>query len=378
MRLIRRILASLLLAALSACGAASVTGPTAPPPPPAATPTPLEMSGRIAYVTRDRSAIRSVLPDGSDDRGLTTVVTGTGQLFTGLSASPDGQFLAYSINSLSGGSTLTMLRRDGSRVRVYDSTGAPEWSADGQHFVAPVIESEEPTNLNVVYPSGADQTVTPIGRFDGGSSAWFPDGKRLVYVRDNLIYAFDLASAASQLLAKPPAGALASWQVQKVYVQPDGARIWAYAGNFDSFGADGMRWWSLPAGGGEMEELLERRSDFIAALAFAPDGQTLGYVEWALVSDCAAPRADALYLSANFSAEQPALDTAPMPGTEPYEIYGFSWEASGRRLAFAAQPHDCAAQRKLNFPTASVYVWPLDGSQAPTKIAEGAYPAWIR
>ena len=61
MRLIRYVIASLLLGALSACGAATVIGPTATPALPTATPAPLEMTGRIAYVTRDRTAIRSIM-----------------------------------------------------------------------------------------------------------------------------------------------------------------------------------------------------------------------------------------------------------------------------------------------------------------------------
>ncbi|HYF64970.1 MAG TPA: hypothetical protein VD886_19250 [Herpetosiphonaceae bacterium] len=378
MRLIRHMLALIALTALSACGAASVTGPTAPPPPPTAVPTPPNLSGRIAYVTRAQTAIMTILPDGSDDRLLTTVLTTTGQIFTSLSASPDGQFLAYSRLGASGGSALTVLRRDGSKVRDYNGIGAPAWSPDGQHFVAPIIESEEPTNMYAVYPAGADQTVTPLARFDGTASAWFPDGKRLAYVNGKDIYAFDLAAKSSQLLANPPSGALVDWQVQSVYVQPDGARIWAYAGNFDSPGADGMRWWSLPPGGGELEEQIERRGDFIAAQAFAPDGHTLGYVEWTLANTCDAPRADKLYLSAVGAADQPAAEAAPLPGAGPYEIYGLTWEAGGGRLAFAAQPYDCNARRKLNFPNASIYVWPIDGSQPPSKIADGAYPAWIR
>src|SRR5689334_2829301 len=85
MRLFRYLIASLLLVALAACGAASEAGPTSTPQPPAPSPTPINVSGRIAYVTRDRASIRTIMPDGSDDQLLTTIVTTTGELFSSLS-----------------------------------------------------------------------------------------------------------------------------------------------------------------------------------------------------------------------------------------------------------------------------------------------------
>ena len=378
MRLLRCLIASLLLVWLAACGPASESGPTITPRPPEASPTPIDMSGRIAYVTRDRAAIRTIMPDGSDDRLLTTIVTATGQLFSGLSASPDGQFIAYAVRGAAGGSTMTILRRDGSPQRVYGATGAPVWSADGTHFVAPIIETETPTYLNVVYPTGSDETVTPLARFEGNQSAWFPDGKRLVYVRDNGIYAFDLATSSSQTLAAPLLGVQQDWLVENIYVQPDGERIWVYAGNFNSPGADGMRWWTLPAAGGELEPLLERKFDHIWTLGFAPSGPALAYVEGKTGDTCENPQADTLYLSADSAAKQPALQAAPKPADGPHEIFGVTWESSARRLAFAAQPYNCNALRRMSFPDASIYVWPIDGSQPPARIAAGAYPTWIR
>jgi hypothetical protein len=378
MRLLRCLIASLLLVSLAACGAASESGPTITPRPPEPSPIPIDLSGRIAYVTRDRTAIRTIMPDGSDDRLLTTIVTATGQLFSSLSASPDGQFIAYAVRGASGNGTMTILRRDGSPLRIYNSTGAPVWSADGTQFVAPILETEVPTLLNVVYPSGSDETVTPLARIEGGKSAWFPDGKRLAYVRDNGIYAFDLATSSSLTLSAPLIGVQLDWQVDDIFVQPDGARIWVYAGNFESPGADGMRWWTLPAAGGELEPLLERKFDHIWTLAFAPAGRALAYVEGRLGDTCENPQADTLYLSANAAASQPEFQAAPKPAAGPHEIFGVTWEPSAGRLAFAAQPYDCIKLRRTSFPDSSIYVWPIDGSQPPARIAEGAYPTWIR
>jgi TolB protein len=176
------------------------TGPTAAAPQPLAEPG-TALHGRIVFQRvlfgRDRIAIFTVRPDGTDVRRLTYPPRG---VETGRPDwSPDGRRIAY-IRAVYDGSVPThifVMRADGSDARDLSGEACirdhcvgeedPAWSPDGDRL-ALTRQTAGPRSIFVMSSDGTHRrrvTRPPSGRYGDLAPSWAPDGKELVFTRSD-------------------------------------------------------------------------------------------------------------------------------------------------------------------------------------------------
>jgi dipeptidyl aminopeptidase/acylaminoacyl peptidase len=104
----------------------------------------------------------------------------------------------------------------------------------------------------------------------GSSPDWFPDGRRLVFVRGNDLWAVAVGSTAATRLTNDQADERAP------KVSPDGSTIAFYSGR-----SGFQDLWAVPAAGGPVRQLTDSAialDDPRFAPAWSPDGRRLAYI----------------------------------------------------------------------------------------------------
>lgn len=176
---------------------------------------------------------------------------------------------------------------DNSLSQIYAQTlTSPNYHAATRRWV--FLSADAKGTLQML-DTGTNQvkTILPEGV---GSPIWTPDGKRIVYSRDNGttydIHIVNVDGTGDKLLApnimligeNPPEPSPAG----KRYFAPDGQRL-IYAAVGSDFGSTGdnlENWWSVPLDGSKAPTPLTDipRVFYIRQLSFAPDGQSFGFV----------------------------------------------------------------------------------------------------
>jgi Tol biopolymer transport system component len=201
---------AIVVLVVGACSAgASPTAPpastqatpaTATPTPATATPTPTPSTaaapevaspdGRIAFGVRsaDGSNIFSVLPDGTDERQLTT---GTGNHLCA-AYSADGKQIAYCADT-GGYFEIWTMQPDGTKqtqlTHLKGRALFPDISRDGQTIAFAGVEGDDPTTqiyaVDAKTGEGLVALTSCAGSKPGCSNdypAWSPDGKSIVFI----------------------------------------------------------------------------------------------------------------------------------------------------------------------------------------------------
>jgi dipeptidyl aminopeptidase/acylaminoacyl peptidase len=133
------------------------------------------------YVIQSRAVFG---PRANQPRPIGTMVPGTDNA-TSPSWSPDGQRLAFTERTPSETSGLYTAKLDGSDRRLLATSAySPVWGPRGT--IAYTRSTRTRANLHLIEQDGGrDRALTFRG---GGSPAWSPTGRRLVFYRDGALY----------------------------------------------------------------------------------------------------------------------------------------------------------------------------------------------
>ncbi len=136
----------------------------------------------------------------------------------------------------------------------------PVWSPDGKSILFTSTRGGQAG----IWVMNADGTE-PRRICDGGQAEWLPDGKAIVFIRDEKVYTRDLASGEEKLISDKdwPHCSGPVWS-------PDGKTI-AFAARWDGPNAV----YTIPAEGGEATKVYDKKP--ACGVDWSPDGTMLAY-----------------------------------------------------------------------------------------------------
>jgi len=227
---------------------------------------------RLAYLGWE--TLFDLKPDGTDRRALLPV----NKYFSAQGWSPDGRYLALSVgrgNMHTWGASVALLPRDGGDLKYLDILGQAAWSPDGRQLAYtdtgsfydpfPPTEGSAAAGLYAIdVDTGHRTRLTHSGSARDIDPEWFPDGRRLAFLRDRAQIDGDL-----YLLAVDD-GRLVRYAtgVKEFAISPNAARL-AWATERGLFAV------SLDA---SSTRLLT--SQDAQALTWSPDGTQIAYSGW--------------------------------------------------------------------------------------------------
>jgi Tol biopolymer transport system component len=226
--------------------------------------------GRTLYFRAGRAAaplMRAFVNDRGEIVRVTTVID-DGAANRHATLAPDGTMMAFD-SDRDGMRGVYVADADGGRVRRISGGGyaaMPSWSPDGAYVAFVRGEQRRASVWNVWIARVADGSLARVTRHATGQpngASWFPDGRRLVYSRDQQLVIVDLQSGRRTLIASPRPGRV----VRTPAVSPDGSRVVFQVAH------DGV--WMLDVERMQLRRLLPDAS--AEAFAWSPDGRTIAY-----------------------------------------------------------------------------------------------------
>ncbi|HEY1011884.1 MAG TPA: hypothetical protein VGE07_04210, partial [Herpetosiphonaceae bacterium] len=318
-------------------------------------------------------------PDGTNVNTLLEIEIGEGDEFVGMNADPTGRYLVYGVGRRDGeGAPVFYLVENGKAQLIGQYRRLPRWDPAGKRIVGQGFDA------NVA------QFVSNIAMFDvefkehyglgiDGPADWFPDGKRLVYVLDDNVWAVDLGNEQTTQLTDLPSTEDNPWYVQEAHVTPDGEEIVFYAGQRQNVGAsgNGMQWWRVPAAGGDAKPLTGPGGNGVSSVQWG-DTDLLSFIESAHESACVSHQ----YVGLRTLADEEAVNSPTLEGLgneDPIMVNALSWAPSRDALVFGVRPYTCSPDlQQLVYGDPKLYVWLPGSSNTAFPIGAGSYPVWTK
>ncbi len=333
----------------------------------------------IFYLASDGRTIYTMKPDGSDAAKLVTKIDlKPGRKVTGMSASRDGEYLAYALTSEAGTRPQTdyYLVLNGKSTKIENASSLPRWHA--HRFVAQTLpDSSGNAGELAVYEANKGNGFIARGLgVLGDDFAWYPDGSAIAYYdSESNIHRLNLAdSKTSDLLTlnpDPTADPQAQWQLSSIAVAPDGRILFVGAQQKDlGLVGAGQKVWAYDAAGGKGVDGLVALTDEHRYLlsGFLDDHTTLLYEAEHGGACGSIPHFKTLDLSNSKITE------SLIPGNSPdgrYTMQGLSPAPSGSSFVYAVAAYNCD-----NTEAGPATIYRADGN-ASVKLGNGSFPVWI-
>jgi hypothetical protein len=351
---------------------------------PQATATIAARGERVIFLGADGETIKTMGFDGNPVEDLGVIDTPDAAIVVALIADPTGEHIIYGLGEEGNVATSYYLWREGQSKFLGNFIAPPRLSYDGKWLVGQLVNEENlPGAIYLVeLATGAGRSLPESGLPD-----WFPDGKRLVIVRDAGIYAYDLERETSTPIIQFPNDDQNAWNVQEAHVLADGEGIVFFGSHYLQDGqlmigasGNGQQWWLVPPDGGEPLPWREPEGSGVQAFAVSHASERLAYAYTAHSSACMSIQSinvvDARREAGQrFSPQVPELE--PRENGAAY-IRGLTWSPGGEYLEFGIQSYTCPAEGvSQEFGVPVIYLWDVMGGGAK-KVAEGSFPNWVR
>jgi len=372
--------------------ATEVTELTATPAPPTvtqttatqATATIASRGERIIFLGADGVTIKSMGLDGSPVEDVVVIEKSDVAIVVNLIADTTGEYLIYGLGEEGSVATGHYLWHNGQATFLGDFSAPPRISPDDRWLVGQLVNDEAlPGAMLLVELATGQKRALP----ESGLPDWFPDGKRLLFVRDAGIFVYDLERKASTPVIQLPNDDQNAWNVQEAHVLPNGEGQLFFGSHYLQNGqltigasGNGQQWWLVPPEGGETQPWTEPEGSGVQAFAISQASGRLAYAYTAHSSACVSIQTINVVIAGREAGEP---RTPQVPELEPRQdgaayIRGLTWSPRGENLAFGIMAYTCPQEGlSQEFGTPLIYLWDVEAGEA-NMVAEGSFPNWVR
>jgi Tol biopolymer transport system component len=189
----------------------------------------------------------------------------------GPAISPDGQYLAFSINQ-HGQTLLYSLKADGTNLHVvadsFNLQGDPAWAPDGQSITAAVADHGVPRLFRIPVDG---RSPVPFVQEYSVDPAWAPDGRFVVYSGPDIGTTFSLKAVTAEAVAHPLPTLTLTRGARHVAFLPGGRSLVFLKGDIQH-----KNLWLIDFGTGAQRQLTNLPPEFdIRDFDISPDGREI-------------------------------------------------------------------------------------------------------